>query len=404
MLELLKGLRIVDLTTVVLGPYGTRLLGDMGAEVIKVEPPDGDVFRSVRPGRSERMGAGFLNCNRNKRSLVLDLKKKEGRAALLDLARTADVVVHNMRPKSAAKLGVAYETLRASNEKLVYCYAPGFGQEGRHADLPAYDDIIQAMSGLALLNAAANGEPRFLPTIVCDKVGGLHLALAVLAGVLHRFTTGQGTCIEVPMFESVVSFLMAEQLAGETFVPPLGTTGYERLLSPYRRPFRTRDGYVAVLPYTTVHWRSFLDLIGRSELAEQDWVKDPAARSARVNDLYKMIAEITPTKSTAWWLAELQRRGVPCAKLNSVDDLLDDPHLNDVRFFNESEHPSQGRIRSARAPFRVAGAAPMPDREAPDLGADSRSVLADAGFTQQQIDKLVALGAIKQGYAKARDT
>lgn len=394
MFQLLKGLRIVDLTTVVLGPYGTQLLGDFGAEVIKVEPPEGDVFRSVRPGRSARMGAGFLNCNRNKRSVVLDLKRAEGRSALLELARGADVIVHNMRPKSAEKLGLDYPRLRAANEKLVYCYSPGFGQDGPHANAPAYDDIIQAMSGLALLNADANGEPRFLPTIVADKVGGLHLALAVLAGVVQRLSTGRGCCIEVPMFESMVAFLMAEQLSGETFVPSLGSTGYERLLSPYRRPFRTSDGYVTILPYTTLHWRSFLQLIGRDELADAEWVKDPAARSSRVNELYKLISETTPSRSTAEWIAMLEDRDIPCARLNSVADLLNDPHLSQVEFFAQTEHPTQGRIRGARSPFRIVGASAELDRPAPELGESTHAVLTEAGFSREQIDKLIALGVV----------
>lgn len=395
MFNLLKGLRILDLTTVVLGPYGTQLLGDLGAEVIKIEPPDGDVFRAVRPGRSPHMGAGFMNCNRNKRSVVLDLKQAEGRAVLLDLVRGADAVVHNMRPKSAEKLGLAYVDLRACNDKLVYCYSPGFGQEGPHANAPAYDDIIQAMSGLAMMNAGANGEPRFLPTIVCDKVGGLHLALAVLAGVAHRLATGQGCFIEVPMFESMVSFLMAEQLAGETFVPALGTTGYERLLSPYRRPFRTRDGYVTILPYTTQHWRNFLRVAGRGELAEEDWVKDPVARSGRVNDLYKLISELTPTRTTAEWIRALEACDVPCARLSSVADLLDDEHLKQVDFFPQFDHPTQGRVRAARSPFRVEGVSVEPDKPAPELGEGTLAVLREAGFTAEQISKLTSLGVIK---------
>jgi crotonobetainyl-CoA:carnitine CoA-transferase CaiB-like acyl-CoA transferase len=394
MFQLLKGIRIVDASTVVLGPYATRLLGDLGADVIKIEPPEGDVFRAVRPGRSNRMGAGFLNCNRNKRSLVLDLKQAEGRAALLDVVRDADVFVHNMRPKSAEKLGLSYRHLRACNDRLVYCYSPGFGQDGRHAHLPAYDDIIQAMSGLAMLNADSNGEPRFLPTIVCDKVGGLHLALAVLAGVAHARIRGRGCRIEVPMFESMVSFLMAEQLAGETFVPALGTIGYERLLSPYRKPFRTSDGYVTILPYTTAHWRSFLRIVDRAELAEEAWVRDPAARSARVNELYKVIAEATPKRTTAQWISALEQVDVPCARLASVADLLNDAHLRDVSFFAESEHPTQGRIRFARSPFRVEGVDAAPDHPAPELGEHTRALLTEAGLTAEQIEKLLALGVI----------
>ena len=395
MFQLLKGIRIIDATTVVLGPYATRLLGDLGADVIKIEPPEGDVFRAVRPGRSDRMGAGFLNCNRNKRSLVLDLKQAEGRAALLEVVRDADVVVHNMRPKSAEKLGLSYQQLRACNDRLVYCYSPGFGQGGRHAGLPAYDDIIQAMSGLAALNADSNGEPRFLPTIVCDKVGGLHLALAVLAGVAHRQISGQGCCIEVPMFESMVSFLMAEQLAGETFVPALGRTGYERLLSPYRKPFRTRDGYVTILPYTTSHWRSFLKMIGRAELAEEAWVKDPAARSARVNDLYKVIAEVNAAADHRRmdFGAGAGRRTV-CASGQRGRSAQRRSSAR-CEFLCRGTASHAGAIRVSRAPFRVEGVGSAARQACARARRNTRAVLAEAGLTAEQIDKLVALGVIR---------
>ncbi len=269
MLDLLNGVRILDLTSIVLGPYASQILGDLGAEVIKIEPCSGDLFRSVRPGRSAEMGAGFLNCNRNKSSLAIDLKHPEGAELLRTLVASADVVVHNMRSASAKALGLSFEALAEINPKIVYCRAPGFGAKGPYAGSPAYDDIIQAISGLAHLNRNAADEPRFLPTIICDKVGGLHLAIAVLGGLVRRLATGKGCGVEAPMFESMVSFLMVEQLAGQSYVPALGPVGYERLQSPYRRPFRTADGFIAILPYNTKHWTSFLTLIGRSDLAHE---------------------------------------------------------------------------------------------------------------------------------------
>ena len=267
MLTLLNGIRVLDLTTVVLGPYATQILADFGADVIKVEPPAGDVFRSVRPGRSEQLGAGFLNTNRNKRSIAIDLRSDAGRRAFETLARQADVVVHNMRPKSARKLGVDFESLKAVNDRIIYCFAAGFGHVGEKADEPAYDDTIQAASGLAYLNAGAQGEPRFLPTIIADKVGGLHLALAVLAALASPDRGRKAICIEAPMFESMVSFLLVEQLAGRTFEPPLGGIGYDRLKSPYRKPFRTRDGFISIIPYTALQWTRFLGLVGRAQFA-----------------------------------------------------------------------------------------------------------------------------------------
>ena len=388
MYDLLGGLKIVDLTTIVLGPYATQILGDLGADVIKVEPPEGDLYRSARPGRSDSMGAPFMAINRNKRSIAVDLKKPEGQAIVRRLIKTADVLVHNMRAKSAAKLGLAYETLKKENPKLIYCFSAGFGAEGPSADAPAYDDIIQGVSGLAALNKDASGAPRYLPTIVCDKVSGLHLALAVLAGVAHRTRTGEGAAIEAPMFESMVSFIMAEHLGGKTFVPPMGRAGYERLLAPDRNPFPTKDGYIAMLPYSTVHWRKFFEATGRGDLAAADWVCDPARRSARIGELYRAIAETTPAKTTAEWLVLLTQLDIPCAPVNSLDDLFGEKHLAAVDFFQEVEHPTEGAMRIARTPFRVAGASGANDALAPNLGESTDAILAGAGYSADEIADL----------------
>jgi crotonobetainyl-CoA:carnitine CoA-transferase CaiB-like acyl-CoA transferase len=375
MYQLLKGIRVLDLTTIVLGPYAGQMLGDLGAEVIKIEPPGGDLFRAVRPGRSPRMGAGYLNLNRNKKSVVIDLKTAAGQAAFRKLAGNADVLIHNMRVKSAAKLGLDYETVKGINPEIVYCLAPGFGQGGRNADKPAYDDIIQVASGLAALNADADGAPRFLSTIVCDKVGGLHLTVAALAGIAHKERTGKGCKIEAPMFESMVSFLMTEQLSGMSFEPPLGSTGYERLMSPDRRPFPTRDGYLGVLPYSGAHWSRFLKFIGRDDLASADWVQDPVRRSERVGELYGVVAEAMATKTTAEWLAALKELDIPCAPVNELGDLIEEGHATDVGLFVEFDHPSEGRLRGVRTPFTVTGVEEAPDLPAPELGEHTEALI-----------------------------
>jgi crotonobetainyl-CoA:carnitine CoA-transferase CaiB-like acyl-CoA transferase len=395
MLSLLQGVRILDFTTIVLGPYATQILGDLGADVIKVEPPDGDLFRSVRPGRSRQMGSGFLGCNRNKRSIAVDLKNPASTDLVHALVGKADVVVHNMRPRSAARLGLSYEELKEVNPRLVYAFAPGFDQRGRDAGAPAYDDIIQATSGLAHLNRSTQGEPRYLSTIVCDKVGGLHLALAVAAAVAYRARTGHGCCVEAPMFESTVSFLLAEQLGGEAFVPALGGTGYERLSAPNRRPFPTADGFVSILPYTTTHWTAFFELVGRPEQARSEIVRDPVVRSQNVDRLYGMIAEVTPTKTTAEWLVLLRSRDVPCARVNRLDELMEDPHLRDVAFFEEYEHPTEGRLRSASTPFHAHDAPTRTDLPPPFLNADARSILEEAGIPADRVRALAAAGVIR---------
>ena len=299
MLPLLQGIRVLDFTTIVLGPYATQTLGDLGADVVKIEPLQGDLFRTVRPGRSRSMGAGFMGFNRNKRSLAIDLKRPESRAVLARLVAGADAVVHNMRPKAAEPLGLAYEQLARIKPDLVYAFAAGYDQSGPNANEPAYDDIIQAAAGVAALNANAQGEPRYLSTILCDKVGGLHLAIAVATGLAHRARTGKGCCIEAPMFESTVAFLMSEQLGGETFVPALGPTGYDRLAAPNRKPYRTQDGFMAILPYNGTHWAAFFEIIGRAEFAHSPQVQDPVLRSQSVDSLYAIIAEVAPTRTTA---------------------------------------------------------------------------------------------------------
>ena len=370
MYNLLQGARVLDLTTVVLGPFATQYLGDLGADVIKVEPPSGDIFRHVSPARSDSMGAGFLNLNRNKRSVALDLKSPADQERFRALLDGADVLVHNMRAAAAERLGLDPESLRTSHPELVYCTAPGFGRGGRNARQPAYDDIIQAASGLADLNGGTDGAPRFVPAVLCDKVGGMHLAMAVLAGLVHRLQTGRGCHIEAPMFEGMVSFMMAEQLAGETFVPPRGSIGYERLMSPNRRPFTTRDGHIAILPYSGKHWAGFLGLIGRQDLVSASWVQDPAKRSERIDELYSVIAEEMPSRSTAEWLADLEALDIPCTKINALDDLLRDGHLDDVGLFFEIEHPSEGALRAIRSPFWIDGAEQHPDAPAPPLDAE----------------------------------
>lgn len=390
MYELLRGVKIVDLTTTYLGPYATLLLGDMGADVVKVEPLEGDVGRSPGPSRNPGMGAGFLNSNRNKRSISIDLKAPEGRDALFRLTRGADALVHNMRPKAAAKLGLVYDELKRVNQGLVFCYASGFGQDGPYADQPAYDDVIQAMSGLASLNAGPDGAPRFLPSIIADKVMGLHLALALLSGLVRRFRTGQGCSIETPMFESMVAFLMLEHLAGRTFVPPLAPAGYERMLASNRRPYRTRDGYVALMPYTTLQWTRFIECIGRADLLDADWVKDPVKRSAHVDALYQLIADAALQKTTAEWLELMTECDIPAGRVNTLEDMFAEPHLAAVKLFEEFHHPSEGDLLRARSAFRVNGMERKPDRPAPDIGGSAATILGEAGYSATEVRKLLA--------------
>ncbi len=392
MLSLLTGIRVIDFTTVVLGPYAGQMLGDLGADVIKVEPLAGDVFRAVRPGHHAEMGAGYLNLNRNKRSLAIDMRRPEGRTVIDRLVMSADVVIHNMRAASADRLGIGFERLKGINPRIAYCFTAGFGVGGRDEDLPAYDDTIQARSGVAALNALATGEPRYLSTIVADKVGGLHLTVGALAALAARDRAGEATCVEAPMFESMVSFLMAEQLAGRTFVPPLGRTGYDRLLSPYRKPHRTADGFIGILPYNTQQWTRFLTLIGRDDLATDPRVTDPVERSRNIDMLYSIIEEALPARTSNEWLALLGERDIPCAPVNSLEEVLDDPHLADVGMFVEMDHPTEGRVVNVRSPFRSGES--TGDIPAPQLGGDTRALLTELGYGTEEIEALVSSSVV----------
>ena len=373
MQALLSGIRVLDLTTVVLGPYATLMLADLGAEVIKIESPAGEICRDIDNARHPGMGPLFLNLNRNKKSVMLDLKEAAGREALLRLVDGADVFVHNMRPGAVQRLGLDYPALAARNGRLVYCAAWGFGKDGPYGNLQAYDDVVQAASGLAALNAV-DGVPRYMPTILADKVTGLFAANAILAALMQRERSGAGQFIEVPMLECLAAFVLAEHLSGATFVPPLAPPGYNRMLAPERRPHRAKDGYIAILPYMTDHWVRFFRHIGREDLATDETVLDAQKRSHAIGRLYAVITEAAPQKTRAEWFAELKALEVPCMPVNSLEDLLSNEHLNAVGLFSEIAHPSEGRLRSVGFPVRFSAAPPLPDRPAPRLGADTETV------------------------------
>lgn len=350
----LQGVRIVDLTTVIAGPYATQTLGDMGAEILKIEPAGGDIMRAPGPGRSPGMGAAFLNCNRNKQSVALDLKQPGDVARLLALIDGADVFVHNMRMEAAQRSGLGADALLARNPRLIHCSIVGFGQDGPYRDRPAYDDVIQAAAGWAGLEQMAGGEPRYAPTIVADKTTALFAVGAINAALYHRAVSGEGQAVEVPMFEAMASFLMVEHLAGQSFLPPLGASGYSRVLSPHRKPYRTADGYVAVMPYTGAHWRSFFRTAGRDDWAGEPALAVDAERAAMIGELYERLAACLLTRPTAEWLALLSEADVPCSAINTIDELIEDPHLKAVGFFEAVEHQSEGPMLNTRPPVRFS--------------------------------------------------
>jgi crotonobetainyl-CoA:carnitine CoA-transferase CaiB-like acyl-CoA transferase len=386
MIPLLKGLRILDLTSVILGPYGTQILGDLGAEIIKVEPPEGDSMRPVAPLASPGLSAIFANFNRNKRSVVLDLKSEGGKAALRKLIQTGDVFVHNMRQEAMDKLGFTYNAVREINPRIIYAAAIGFGRHGRYAGKPAYDDVIQAASGFAGLFQMRDGAPLYAPSIAADKVSGIHLAYALLAALLYRERTGKvAGYVEVPMFELMAAFSLSEHMSAATFEED-GKVGYVRVISPSRRPYKTKDGWVAVLPYTQRNWTKILSEIGREDVAEFDWFKDATQRSARVDELYDILAGALTARTTAEWLAIFERLDIPSQPVRLPNDLLRDPHLADVEFFTPnfaSETPVRRTLRQA---VNVESLEKSPDLPPPLLGADTANILRAAGCSEAEID------------------
>ncbi|MCH8863204.1 MAG: CoA transferase [Proteobacteria bacterium] len=389
----LHGIKVVEFTSVVLGPLACQMLGDMGADVIKVEPPGGDTNRRLGPVRKNAdMAALYLTCNRNKRSIVLDLKSADGLAAALKLAGKADVMVHNFRPQAMARLGLDYEAVSAVSPEIVYCGTYGFGRAGPYGHFGALDDSIQAVSGLAMLMAQIDGEPRYLPTIAADKTTGMAVVSAVTAALFYRERHGKGQEIEVPMFETMAAWVMTEHLWGQVFEPPLDSAGYVRLMSKQRKPYKTSDGYIAVLPYWDNHWTTFCGVVGRPELADDPRFTDMKTRLANIDDTYTEIAKSLTGKTTSEWLKLLGETNVPHMVVNTLDELVDDPHLKATGFWEIHEHPTEGKLRMARPATNFFGTPSDIRRLPPRLGEHSVEILKEAGFADDEIEKMIAEG------------
>jgi crotonobetainyl-CoA:carnitine CoA-transferase CaiB-like acyl-CoA transferase len=390
----LAGVRIVDMTSVLMGPYCTQILGDLGADVVKVEPPGGDLARGIGPERHRGMGAIFLHSNRSKRSIVVDAKRPAGRAVITALCRDADVFVCSVRPRAMARLGLDAEALRAVNPRLVYASLVGYGQHGPYAARPAYDDLIQGAAGFPALQArATGGPPRYVPSAIVDRAVGLRAGIAILAAVVEQRRSGQGQAIEVPMYEAMTEFIMSDHMQGRTFEPPIGPTGYQRHLDPGRRPYRTADGYLCVLLYNDKHWETFMRRVGAGDLWDGDErFRSVGARAAAIAHVYDFVARTLAGRTNAEWIRLLDEADIPWSPVNDPDSIFDDPHHVATGFFSVREHPSEGPIRSMAVPDRYSRTPADPERLAPRLGEHTVELLRECGYDDEAITGLLADG------------
>jgi formyl-CoA transferase len=393
MYNFLQGMRVIEMGHILLGPYVGQALGDMGADIIKIEAPEGDFYRTVGVKRNKGMSAQWLNCNRNKRSISIDLKSQEGRDILTELVGGADVFIHNMRPRAVAKLGFDYESVKQLNSSIVYCYSSGFGEAGPYRDFPAFDDIIQARSGLASLNGVLDGQPKLTPMPITDLATSMNLTQAVLAGVYRKATTGNGCCVEVPMFESFTTLVMNQHLNGHAFQPPEDDVGYKRMLSPFRKPCATADGFIVHGVYTFAHWKKFLLEVGREDIVDSDLLADADQLGSNIAKLYQIMAEeILPQRETAAWLQLFEQLDIPCAPIVGIGELEDDPHLKAMGLFRDYDHPSEGKLRDIRHPFLARDIEEETDVPPPVLGQNTRAILAELGYPESKIDQLISSG------------
>ena len=374
----LAGLRVIDMTGVVLGPYATQILGDYGADVIKIEPPGGDIMRQAGPMKHPGMGHIFINANRNKRSVVLDLKQAADRGQLLQLCSTADVLAFNIRPASMARLGLSYAAVQAVNPRIVYCGAYGYSEGGPYSDWPAYDDLIQGAACVPwLMTQSGSPEPRYVPATFADRVTGLNMVHAVMAALLARVRTGRGQQVEVPMFECLLQFVLGEHLGGATWEPPIGPMGHSRMLSANRKPYATQDGYLCALMYNDAHWKAFLTLVGQRDLFDTDpRFATQKQRLVHIDALYGWVQDQMRQKTSQEWLQLFTQHDIPVMPMLKLDDLLGDAHLAATGGWQDVQHPLEGRLRQLRPPVRMSETPTGIWRGAPQLGEHTAEVLA----------------------------
>ena len=394
----LAGVKILDLTSVVMGPFATQILAQLGAEVIKVETPEGDNMRHVGPMKHAGMGHIYLHANAGKRSIVLNLKHPDGCEAVLKMAESCDVFISNVRPQALARLGLDYEAVRQRNPRIIHVSCCGFDQDGPDAARPAYDDLIQGATGIPwLMGQYGSPEPAYVPTTLADRVTGLHAVYAVTAALYARSQSGVGQAVVVPMFEAMAQFILGDHMAGLTFEPPVGKPGYARLLTPHRKPYFTSDGMLCVLIYNDKHWKSFFNVIGEAEgLARDPRFSTHSARAANIDEVYAEVARLMRTRTTAQWRALLDAADVPNMPMNSPEDLLVNPQLRATRFVSDTVHPTEGPMHTLAHPTKWSATPPARGfSPAPRLGEHTRQLLEEAGYTPERINTMLEQGACR---------
>ena len=391
----LEGIKIIDASSVLMVPYCTKLLADMGAEIIKIEAIDGDITRHIGPSVNKGMGAVFLNINRNKKSVCIDLKSSEGRLIMYKLIKVSDVFVSNIRKDSLTKIGLTHSRFKKINPKIITANAVGFSSKGSYSGLPAFDDTIQAISGMAAYQEVYSNQPSYTSGATADKVTGLMLGMSIISALFQREKKGVGTQLEVPMMETMVDFTLVEHLYGYNFIPPKAPPIYPRQSSPNRKPYKTLDGYIAVMPYSDEQWLRFFKLIKKENIFEDPKYSSAKSRNENVDQLYFIMSKELEKEKTEYWIKNLKQDDIPAMKVNFPEDIFEDRHLKETNFFKKSEHPTEGDLLYPSFPVEFDEERNVDILHAPILGEHTKEILLDLGFSEFEIDTLVTKGIIK---------
>lgn len=392
----LKGIKVIDASSILMVPYCTRLLADMGAEIIKVETISGDNTRYIGPSVNKGMAAVFLNINRNKKSISVDLKSADGRLIIYKLIKKSDVFVSNIRKASLERLKLTHTDFIKINPKIITANAVGFSSKGPYAGLPAFDDTIQAISGMAAYQETYSDQPSYTSGATADKVTGLMLGMSILSALFNREKNGEGTELEVPMMETMVDFTLVEHLYGYNFLPPKAPPVYPRQSSPNRKPYKTLDGYIAVLPYSDDQWLRFFSIIKKENILKDPKFSSLESRNQNIDELYKILSEELKKRNTSYWIKNLREQDIPATKVNFPKDLFEDEHLERTNFFKVQDHPTEGKLLYPSFPVEFnEDETSSESLHAPSLGENTKEILTDLGYSEFEIESFVSKGTVK---------